>query len=62
MAFPKPTNKGVANKNNMIVPCMVNIWLYCSFVTNCKPGLANSALMTIAINPAIMKKINEVIK
>jgi hypothetical protein len=28
MTLPKPTYSGVAKRNSMIVPCMVNNWLY----------------------------------
>ena len=31
--FAKPENSGVPNMSSMIVPCMVNSWLYCSFVS-----------------------------
>ncbi len=30
ITLPKPTNSGVANRNSMIVPCIVKSWLYCS--------------------------------
>ncbi len=29
--FVKPANSGVANISSMIVPCIVNAWLNCSF-------------------------------
>ena len=39
-ALAKPANSGVANSSSMIVPCIVNSWLYCSGLsTNCRPGL-----------------------
>jgi hypothetical protein len=44
----------------MIVPCMVNSWLYCSGDRNCSPGLASSARINIAIAPPSMKKANAV--
>src|SRR6478735_604051 len=44
----------------MIVPCMVNSWLYCSGVRNCIPGRASSARMNRAIRPPIMNQVNEV--
>ncbi len=44
----------------MIVPCMVNSWLYCSFERNCSPGRASSALSSNAITPPAMKKANDV--
>src|SRR6478752_6864938 len=44
----------------MIVPCMVNSWLYCSGVRNCIPGRASSARMNRAIRPPIMNHVNEV--
>ena len=39
IAFANPANSGVANSSSMIVPCIVNIWLYWSGVsTTCSPG------------------------
>ena len=52
ITLPKPTNSGVANRNSMIVPCIVNSWLYCSSETNCRPGTASSARIARAIRPA----------
>src|SRR6185312_3708822 len=45
----------------MIVPCMVNSWLYCSGVRNCMPGCASSARMNSAIRPPIMNQLNDVV-
>ena len=61
IALAKPANNAVANKNSIKVPCMVNSWLYCSLLKNCKPGDANSARIPNAIAPAITKKAKEVI-
>ena len=62
-ALAKPANSGVANSSSMIVPCIVNIWLYWSGVsTTCSPGLASSARMTSAMMPASMNQMNEVMK
>src|SRR5690348_4077986 len=44
----------------MIVPCMVNSWLYCSGEKNCSPGLASSARISSAIRPPMRKNANEV--
>ena len=44
----------------MIVPCMVNNWLYCSLDRNCWPGTASSARMSSAIAPPTMKNPNDV--
>ncbi len=44
----------------MIVPCMVNSWLYCSLDKNCKPGRASSARINKAIKPPARKNANEV--
>ena len=44
----------------MIVPCIVNSWLYCSGDRNCIPGRANSARMVNAITPPMAKKMNDV--
>jgi hypothetical protein len=50
----KPKTIGVANSSNMIVPWIVESWLYCSIDRNCRPGLANSARMSSVINPPTM--------
>jgi hypothetical protein len=60
MQLAKPNTIGVAYSSNMIVPCMVNSWLYCSFDKNCKPGAASSVRMNSAINPPTMKNATEV--
>ncbi len=47
----------------MIVPCIVNSWLYCSFVgTICMPGSNSSARMISAITPPSMKNSTEEIR
>ncbi len=56
----KPANSGVANISSMIVPCMVNAWLNCSFDRICVPGRASSARITSASTPPTRKKPNEV--
>ena len=62
-ALANPANSGVANSSSMIVPCMVNIWLYWSGVsTTCSPGVASSARMTRAMMPASRNQMNEVMK
>ncbi len=43
----------------MIVPCMVNSWLYCSLDRNCCPGAASSARISMAISPPTMKNAND---
>ena len=60
-ALAKPENSEVANKNNINEPCIVNNWLYCSLLTNCKPGVASSARITNAMAPASTKNMKEVI-
>jgi hypothetical protein len=62
IALAKPAKVGVANSSSMIVPCMVNAWLYCSVDRNCRPGRASSALIAIARTPPTRKKQNEVIR
>ncbi len=59
-AFAKPANVGVANSSIMIVPWMVNNWLYCSLLTTCSPGRISSARISIASSPANRKKPNAV--
>src|SRR4051794_18821531 len=58
--FANAKNSGVAKNSSMIVPCMVNSWLYCSGERNCRPGRASSARMSSAMNPPIMKNTNDV--
>ncbi len=61
-ALANPAKVGVANSSSMIVPCMVNAWLYCSWDRICSPGRASSARMAIASAPAIRKNPNDVIR
>ncbi len=58
--FAKPEKTGVANISSMIVPCIVNAWLYCSFERIWVPGRASSARSTRAINPPMRKNANDV--
>ena len=51
-ALPKPKNSGVANSSSMIVPCIVNSWLYMSSLTTWEPGCARLARMISAMMPA----------
>src|SRR3954471_20853538 len=44
----------------MIVPCMVNSWLYCSGDRNWRPGRPTSARISRAITPPTMKNPNVV--
>ena len=63
IALAKPANRGVANNSSMIVPCMVNSWLYCSGLsTTCRPGARSSARMSIASTPPRMNQANEVMR
>ena len=63
IALAKPANSGVANSSSMIVPCMVNSWLYCSGLsTTCSPGAASSVRMSSAIMPPSRNHTNEVMK
>ena len=63
IAFAKPANSGVANSSSMIVPCIVNSWLYCSGLsTTCSPGAASSARMSSAMMPASRNQTNEVMR
>ena len=43
----------------MIVPCMVNSWLYCSLDRNCSPGAASSVRISRAISPPMKKKMKQ---
>ena len=62
-ALANPANNGVAKSSSMIVPCIVNIWLYCSGLSTIwRPGWASSARMTRAMAPARMNQMNEVMK
>src|SRR3954454_22364262 len=58
--FPNAKNNGVAKNNNMIVPCIVNSWLYCSGERNCSPGRASSPRMSIARKPPTMNHVKDV--
>ena len=63
MTLAKPANSGVANISSMSVPCIVNSWLYCSFVSRiCIPGSHSSRRMMRAITPPTQKKMNEAIR
>ena len=44
----------------MIVPCMVNSWLYCSLDRNCSPGAASSRRISSAINPPMKNMMKQV--
>ena len=59
MTFANPTNSGVANISSMIVPCMVNSWLYWSLeTTTCSPGSHSSVRMPSASRPPNAKNAN----
>ena len=58
----KPNASGVANSSSMIAPCMVNSWLYCSLLKNCRPGRASSVRISSARMPANRNHANEVIR
>ncbi|GGW03966.1 hypothetical protein GCM10010264_19670 [Streptomyces globisporus] len=55
-----PANSGVANISSMIVPCIVNAWLNCSFEISWMPGRASSARITRARIPPTQKNAKEV--
>ena len=44
----------------MIVPCIVNSWLYVSLETRCSSGCASCARITEARRPPIRKKMKAV--
>ena len=60
--LPNAKNSGVANISSMIVPCIVNSWLYCSGDRNCSPGRASSARISMAISPPMMKNTNDAVR
>ena len=60
ITLANPKNSGVANSSSMIVPCIVNSWLYSSSLTTCWPGKASSERITSAIRPAIRNHANDV--
>ena len=62
ISLANPTNSGVANSSSMIVPCIVNSWLYCVSETMWLSGPNSSVRMIMAIRPPIRKKMNEVIR
>ena len=61
-ALAKPANNGVAKSSSMIVTCMVNNSFYCSRDTRLLTAWASSALLTMAISPAITKYVNDVMR
>ena len=63
IAFAKAENRGVAKSSSMIVPCMVNSWLYWSRLsTTCRPGSVSSARMISAITPPRRNQMKDVMK
>ncbi len=62
ITFAKPMNSGVANSSSMSVPCMVNSSLYCWSETMWFSGSKSWSRMMMAMMPAIMKIVNEVIR
>jgi len=55
-AFANPKNSGVANMSSMIVPCIVNSWLYCSRVAmTSRPGAKSWARISSAMTPPMQK-------
>ncbi len=63
IALANPANSGVANSSSMMVPCIVNSWLYCSLVGMiCIPGANSSARMISAITPPRRKKMKDAIR
>src|SRR4051794_13790629 len=58
--FANAKNSGVAKNSSMIVPCMVNSWLYCSGERNCSPGRASSPRISMARKPPTMNQANDV--
>ena len=49
----RPTKAGMTAPKTMISACMVVIWLKNSGCTNCRPGVASSERMTMAIAPPV---------
>ncbi len=60
ITLPKPTKSGVAKSSSMIVPCMVNSWLYSSLDMICMPGKNSSARISTARIPPKTKKTKAV--
>src|SRR5659263_732765 len=58
MMLPNAVKSGVAKRNSMIVPCMVNSWLYWTFDCSIMPGAKSSNRMTMAMIPARMKTVS----
>ena len=46
----------------MIVPCIVNSWLYACSAKICFPGLASSRRIRMAKTPPMKKNANELIR
>ncbi len=62
ITLANPANSGVAKSSSMIEPCIVNSWLYCSWLKNCRPGCASSARIMSAMTPPNRKNANVVIR
>lgn len=62
-ALANPAKRGVAKSSSMIVPCIVNSWLYCSGLsTTCRPGAASSVRMSSASTPPMRNQMNDAMK
>jgi hypothetical protein len=56
MKLPKALQTGITNKKIIVVPCMVNSWLYWEAVKRSLLGSASCVLISNAINPPMRKK------
>ena len=53
----RPTNDGMTAPKIMTSACMVVIWLKNAGSTSCRPGLNNSARMTMAMAPPMKNMV-----
>ena len=55
-----PSSMGMANRNIMMLPCIVKIWLYSAVSRNAPSRVASCARISIASTPPMAKNTNEV--
>ena len=58
--LPNANTIGVAKNSSMIVPCIVNSWLYWSTEKICSSGRASSARISSAMKPPTKNQMNDV--
>jgi hypothetical protein len=59
--LPNAAASGITTRNTMVVPCMVNSWLYSSALSTAPLGVASWPRISRASTPPTMKKAKAVI-